>query len=130
MEYNIEFYDSSKENLWDDFIFIRSMNGTFLQSRKFLKYHPEGRFLDCSVLIYRKDKLVAVCPACIIFEEGDKVFVSHQGSTYGGLIIDASISRLELLFTLIDELEGFLKNNRFTKICLKPTMRIFLQSKN
>ena len=43
--YYIIKYNSSLEHEWDEFI-NNSINGTFLQSRRFLNYHPEGRFVD------------------------------------------------------------------------------------
>ena len=36
---------------WDDFVLNHSANGTFLQSRRFLSYHPQGRFTDASVMV-------------------------------------------------------------------------------
>lgn len=62
------------ENKWDYFVENESMNGTFLQTRRFLLYHPEERFEDCSLLFEEKGNLVAVCPACVVKEEGKKYF--------------------------------------------------------
>ena len=80
-------YESTYEDIWDSFITEKSCNGTFLQSRRFLNYHPEGRFADTSYLVFNdKQHLVAVCPACEIIEDGKKIFYSHSGSTYGGIV--------------------------------------------
>ena len=59
------------------------MNGTFLQTARFLNYHPEGRFHDASFFAEKSGIVVAVVPGCSI----DGRFVSHQGSTFGGPVI-------------------------------------------
>lgn len=46
--FRFEKYDESSEKQWDQFISEKSINGTFLQSRRFLNYHPKGRFKDVS----------------------------------------------------------------------------------
>ena len=89
MDCTIKKYDISKETEWDEFVLKQSVNGTFLQTRFFLNYHPKGRFKDCSLLVYDNNNLVAVCPACEIEESGNRIFFSHKGSTYGGLIISS-----------------------------------------
>ncbi len=125
MEYTIREFNVTKTEEWDDFIFGYSINGTFLQSRRFLNYHPKERFVDASLMVYKKEKLVAVCPACLVIEDGKRVFVSHQGSTYGSFVISKEISRLELLVSLILEFENYIKERGFRKVVLKPTMSLF-----
>ena len=62
--YEILPYSPEKESRWDRFVMDESMNGTFLQTRKFLNYHPEGRFSDASFLIEKSGIVVAVVPGC------------------------------------------------------------------
>ena len=57
--FRFEYFDSSKEKDWDNFIDERSVNGTFLVSRRFLNYHPEGRFKDVSLIIYNEKNNIA-----------------------------------------------------------------------
>ena len=121
MTYQIEWYENSYFEEWDTFIYERAVNGTFLQTRKFLSYHPKDRFRDCSVIVKRKGMIVAVCPACESFENGTKVFMSHGGSTYGGLIISSSIYKIEKMIQLIRDMENFLKSAGFFKIIYKQT---------
>jgi len=128
MSYSFELFDEKNQEKWDAFVMRHSINGLFLQTRKFINYHPKNRFEDCSVMIYRKSSLVAVCPACVKYEGGQKVFVSHMGSTYGGILICDEINRLELLFELIDSFEKFLLGLGFAEVILKPTMNIFCKT--
>ena len=74
-------YKESYEKTWDDFV-AKSKNGNVFHTRKFLNYHKD-KFVDHSVLIYKKDKLLALFPAI----EYDGKIISHRGSTYGGLLV-------------------------------------------
>lgn len=87
-----------------------------------MDYHPQGRFEDCSIMFWDKDKLVAVCPACVISEDGKRVFYSHMGSTYGGLVVSEALLRVEKMQKLIESFEAYLKEQNFHKCVLKPTM--------
>ena len=57
MALNIEYYQGNEAE-WDDFVCDKSMNGTFLQTRKFINYHVEGKFKDCSICIRKGNELV------------------------------------------------------------------------
>jgi hypothetical protein len=62
-------YNDDYENLWDRFVNEEAVNGTFLQTRNFLNYHPKGRFIDHSLLLLKDNAIVAVVPGCVI--DGD-----------------------------------------------------------
>lgn len=127
-DYYILLYTDHEKNLWDDFVMNRSMNGTFLQTRNFLSYHPKERFDDVSLMIYdNKNRLVAVIPACEIDEDGKKTFFSHKGSTFGGIIYNRSHSNAEKMRVIIELLEEYLRKERFQKIYLKITPDIFCE---
>lgn len=121
IEYRIEWYDNACFDEWDIFIQEKAVNGTLLQTRRFLSYHPAERFKDCSVIVRNKGMIVAVCPACEIEEKGCKTFMSHGGSTYGGLIVAPNICKIEKMVSLIREIERFLAGSGFSKIIYKQT---------
>ena len=79
--WHIERYSSQRKVAWDDFV-KRSKNATFLFFRDYMDYHAD-RFQDASLLIYRGDSLVALLPGNLL----DTIFYSHQGLTYGGLLL-------------------------------------------
>ena len=83
--FSLSLYNSSLKSQWDNFI-NESKNGTFLFNRNFIEYH-KNRFKDYSILFYKQDKLIAVLPANKL---DDKIY-SHQGLTYGGLILSKQI---------------------------------------
>ncbi len=127
----IQWYEEKYEKLWNDFVLHKSINGTFLQSRNFLNYHPAERFEDCSVLVFNdKGNLAAVVPACVQHEaDGKKTFFSHKGSTYGGIVIDKKHYNASSLLDIIEKIEEVLKENNFNALYLKITPEIFCTEK-
>lgn len=67
---------------WDAFI-PACKNATFLFSRSYMDYHKE-RFEDSSFMVYQDSQLVALLPAN---RQDEHTIVSHQGLTYGGLLV-------------------------------------------
>ena len=71
--------------IWNDFV-SKSKNGTFLFHRDFIEYHSD-KFDDFSLLVFFKQELVALLPA----NQVNNTIFSHQGLTYGGLILKQDI---------------------------------------
>lgn len=131
MEIRIEMYQDSVAEKWDKFIERDSCNGTFLQSRKFLGYHKEGKFEDCSLVVYKgSTTILAVIPAHIIYEEEKKVFASHMGSTFGGIVFHKQFYNIAHVGAVLEKLETFLKEQGFNKLILKQTSQIFSARNN
>lgn len=78
--FSLKEYTPSLNADWDQVV-TASKNGNFLHLIDFFKYH-DHRFQDASVIIYKKNKPVAVLPAN---RQGDTIH-SHAGLTYAGLI--------------------------------------------
>ena len=81
-------YRSDMADTWNAFV-AASKNGTFLLHRNYMDYHAD-RFVDCSLLFYKKGELVAVLPANYKAEE--RTVYSHGGLTYGGLLLAERIT--------------------------------------
>lgn len=58
-----------------------------------MEYHSD-RFQDFSLMIYEENKLIAVLPANRV---GETVF-SHQGLTYGGLVLPLNSKLYNVIF--------------------------------
>jgi len=78
-----------------------------------MEYHAD-RFTDYSLLIYDKNELLAVLPANV---EGEKLY-SHQGLTYGGLILAKKI-KFKAVFELFKEILAFLEKEGFAILEIK-----------
>ena len=111
-------YESTMLREWNQFL-EGSRNGTFLHSRKYLEYHKD-RFIDNSLLIYYKKKLVALLPASL----KEEVLSSHGGLTYGGLIFgrDFHASYAVPVFLAIKE---WCKDAGIKKIIYKAVPHIY-----
>ncbi len=83
-------FTGDKEREWDDFV-RNSKNGTIFHLRKFLKYHPAGRFEDASLRIARNGELVSVFPAALVEKKGELIFQSHPGASFGGLVVSENL---------------------------------------
>ena len=121
MQIKIEPFRTEYEEIWDQFVEEKSVNGSFLQQRRFLNYHGD-KFEDCSLMFYENNNLIGVCPACVWKEEGKRVFYSHRGSTYGSIIIEKELLRAEKMRCLYDAFEEYLRQHGFQKCVLKMSM--------
>ncbi len=128
-DYSIEQFDEKYTEEWDKFIFDKSVNGTFLQSRRFLNYHPKGRFNDASFIMRKGERIVAVCPAVKIEEGGLKKLFSHKGSTYGGIILDKEYYKAEPIIGILSEIDSYFSEN-YNEVVLKQTPDLFSYQSN
>lgn len=120
----ITYFDESDTPLWEHFV-QDSRNGTFMQLRKFLNYHPKGRFTDRSLLIFdKKQQLLAVIPAAIKKEQSPKVMFSHPGASHGGIIIGHNI-KTECVMEIVAAVKEFAKKQDYHGIQLKMVPRIY-----
>lgn len=118
--YEIQPYTREQESRWDRFVMEDSMNGTFLQTRKFLNYHPEGRFVDASFFVEKSGIVVAVVPGCSV----DGSFISHLGSTFGGPVISKDFYSGSKILEIVKDIDDYIARN-FKNLKLKPTSPIF-----
>lgn len=111
--YNIDYYA-----LWNNFV-LNAVNATFLFHRDFIEYHG-NRFTDASVLIFKSDTLVAICPANKIKTE----WHSHQGLTYGGIVVGNDFNPVDF-YVLIKELSCFLKSRDCQSLLIKAIPQFY-----
>ncbi|BCK18642.1 hypothetical protein QTU67_002633 [Vibrio cholerae] len=120
-ELSIRYFSEDDSIEWDSFIEL-SHKGTFLHSRKFLSYHGD-RFVDRSLIVEDRNKIVAVLPACQTYDNKSAV-VSHLGATYGGLITSASCYGEDLI-SVMHAICVFYRNEGFSELCYKVTPSVY-----
>lgn len=125
MALGFSFFTYEDEKDWDNFVENRSMNGTFLQTRRFINYHPKDRFKDCSICVRKGNELAAVMLACEVEDEGKRTFFGHKGSTFGGITISSNIYTASMIDELMKGLQEFLVEKGFEKIYLKMVPDIY-----
>lgn len=117
----LHLYNTTNKDEWDNFV-DKSRNGTFMNKRKFLSYHPRGKFHDASCMFYKKGKLLAVFPAALV----DDKIISHPGASYGGLIIskDVKINDVNNIFESMIYFFSNIKND-IKEIIIRPPLKIY-----
>ncbi len=119
-------YCEEDKDLWDAMV-AKSINGTLMQTRKLLSYHPPERFGDHSLLFFDStSQLCAVFPAAEVSEPSGLKLKSHPGSTYGGLVVDHSLSNARAE-QLVSCLVNYSIANGFQGIWLRTPEKIFHQ---
>lgn len=82
-------YAPTYKKQWDTLV-DRARNPNFFFRREYMEYHRD-RFSDFSLLAFRNGNLAAVLPGNIVEEK----FYSHQGLTFGGLIVSSKVRAAE-----------------------------------
>jgi len=111
-------YSNEKKTLWNQFV-IHSKNATFLFQRDFMDYH-QHRFEDYSLMVFDNQSLVGLLPA----NRKDNIVYSHQGLTYGGLILSETVGFKTVLKVMKGILEC-LENDGVDHLIIKPTPKIY-----
>ena len=120
-KYHVEKYSSIRYDLWNEFV-ANAKNATFLFHRDFMEYHQD-RFEDYSLLIFDDNQeLIAVLPANRI---GETLF-SHQGLTYGGIVIHKK-TKLSDFISIAKSVFEYLNAEQFQKINFKEIPHIYTQ---
>lgn len=114
----IEKYQAKHESDWNTFV-LQSKNTTFLFHRSFMNYHQD-RFHDNSLLVFKDKKIIAAFPANKV---DDKIY-SHQGLTYGGLIL-SKVIKFETVLTIFSCLLKYLSNQGIGTVELKQMPVIY-----
>ena len=118
-------YDPTKEQTWNGFR-TQSINGTFMFDRSYMDYHSDltemfdERFVDHSLLFYDNSSLVAILPA----NERNNSLVSHEGLTFGGLLIPKDLKTPKLL-RIFEALRTYLRDCDLERIDYKCIPHIY-----
>lgn len=116
--YKVLTYSEKHSETWNNFV-TQSKNGTFLFHRDFMEYHHD-RFEDYSQLVFEDNELVAIFPANKV---GNLIY-SHQGLTYGGLVLSNSV-KFPTVFNAFKALLASFQNDGFETIHLKMIPAIY-----
>ena len=118
--FEIKPYLPELKSEWDAFV-SASKNGMFLFYRDYMDYHHD-RFPDHSLLIYRRNKLYALLPA----NQKGNILYSHQGLTFGGLIVNQHFTTAEAV-TVLQLINVYLHNEGLQKVVYKAIPWLYHQ---
>ena len=111
-------YNSSLASEWDRVV-EESRNGTFLFKRNYLDYHSD-RFSDHSLMFELGGEIVALLPA----NQKEGVIYSHQGLTYGGVIM-TSRCKGTVVLEIFEKMIGYYRAKGIKEIIYKPVPHIY-----
>lgn len=117
-QFQVRLYQPQDFTIWNAFISV-AKNATFLFDRNFMDYHSD-RFKDYSLMVFDGDKLIAVVPANRV---EDTVY-SHQGLTYGGVILNNK-AKLSAVISIFKNVLQFLNENSIEKLIVKTIPTIY-----
>lgn len=120
-ELTVRRYAPEDEAAWDALV-ERSVNGTFLHTRRYLSYHGD-RFADVSLVAVDGNRLAGVLPAAADPADTGRV-VSHPGITYGGLVHDGSVRGSRMIGALRDS-AGLWRESGFRALLYKVVPHIY-----
>lgn len=112
-------YSAGMAAEWDAFV-KGAKNGSFLFMRNYMDYHS-CRFHDHSLMFRTNDgRLAAILPA----NECEGVLHSHQGLTYGGLLL-LPRTHLADVGEMTERLMDYMKQNGLQELVYKPVPAIY-----
>jgi hypothetical protein len=123
MNIDIQKYKPELETDWDNFVW-QANNGTMFHTRKFLNYHPPERFEDNSLVITKENRILALFPAVVRYEQHRKILTSHRGASYGGIITKFNLS-INDAFLIVEGLNDYARQNDFKGIDITPPPQIY-----
>lgn len=118
---NVFRYNDERRQDWDSLV-SHSINGTFLHIRSYMDYH-QHRYTDHSLMVEWAGELVCVMPAHDI----GNILYSHQGLTFGGIIILPHLSTFQLYIIVAAILEYCLSRG-YEELVVKPVPSIYAKS--
>ena len=119
----IKRFEDSFSIEWEDIV-KKANNGTIFHTRTFIGYHPKRRFIDHSLIFYKKDKPFVIFPAAERDIEGKKFLISHPGTSYGSFVVPENLSFADS-YELVISLLKYAKMKKFDGIRLTPPPTIY-----
>ncbi len=121
----IKKFIEEQSDLWEEIV-KKANNGTLFHTRKFLSYHPPGRFTDHSLIFNKNNQPYILFPAAEKEIEGNLFLVSHPGTSYGSFVVPEDISFADS-YDIVESLIKYAKAQNFYGIRLTPPPTIYSQ---
>ena len=90
--FSVARYTPDRKAEWDAFL-PGSKGSTFLFCRDYMDYHRD-RFTDHSLMVFQDGELIGLLPANV---NRQGTLISHEGLTYGGLVVPRSATLIEVV---------------------------------
>jgi hypothetical protein len=114
----IKKYEERDKDEWNAFL-SEAKNGLFIFDRDYMDYHKD-RYFDHSVIVKQGGRIVALFPA----SQRKMEIYSHEGLTFGGLLMDHKSGALDVL-QILEYLAGYYRGAGQDRIVYKAIPYIF-----
>ena len=125
MTMEIKLYNDDLKKEWEDFVWSAN-NGTIFHTRKFLSYHPKDRFIDRSLMFFKKGKCIALLPAVDFSNNGERTLFSHRGASYGSFVVNDTLP-IKDAFEIVDAFLKYVKSVGFDAVDITPPPQIYMR---
>lgn len=115
-------YNGSDADSWNAFV-DNSRNATFLFNRGYMDYHSD-RFHDNSLIFLKNGSPAALLPANL---DSDGCLHSHQGLTYGGLLLPRRHVNGSDILEMFGMIDGYCRKDGIKSLIYKPLPFIYAQ---
>lgn len=117
---SVEEMNEKEQMAVDAFLLSPNTNGEFINSLKYLAYHPPGRFTEDSAVVRDiASKTIRGVMLATVDPEVPTRIISHMGTTFAGPILDQNLS-IEGIETVLDVLMNYYEQ-KYAEIVLKTT---------
>jgi hypothetical protein len=116
--FDIVRYDDTWKERWNAFV-ATAKNSVFFFHRDYMGYHAD-RFTDHSLIVLREGQPVALLPASI----RDDTIASHGGLTFGGLLVDQTVTTPAVL-DMFGAIITYLRTNGVRRLIYKCVPYIY-----
>ncbi|HPT59845.1 MAG TPA: GNAT family N-acetyltransferase [Fervidobacterium sp.] len=121
--------DDKKRMKIDEFILDKNTNGEFINTFKYLSYHPQDRFLDDSIYVEDENSGNIRCVLMsAATRDNSQVIISHPGTTFAGIVLRNRTS-IDELTTIISLIEKYYQS-KYQDIILKLSPIIYQTQPN
>jgi hypothetical protein len=117
-------YSKAIKREWDDFVFNKSINSTFIHSRSFFDHNSLNDNDDSSLVFYKDKKIVSIFPAVLYSNNGKRILHSHLRATYGGFVVCEKVGIQESM-EIVEQTISFAKEQKVDQIIVRNPYRIF-----
>ena len=108
----------------DSFIMKESTTGEFINTFKFLEYHPKDRFVDDSIVVVDCGSQ-EVKGVMLAAQDGCGGIISHPGTTFAGPIVDRE-AKLDVIQSVMDIMLGYYEK-KYQQVKIKKIPEYYMQ---
>ncbi len=85
------------------------------------------KFEDHSLIVAKGNTYVAVILGCVVEEDNKKIFFSHKGTSFGGIVVNKKYYSVTHMNQIFDLFEKLFTGTRVQWLCYEKKHLIYFQ---